>query len=169
MLHSSWHAAPSSPDDPLLSWPPLQHVGHHGRAAWSQHGRMLTGGGPAPRLQMGTRRSRRPARLDPVLSTTAVSHTCLPWMHATEPADFVPPRSRTASLPGCSPSGVVLLWWPQTELRVRSARRFDALWRCIGADHIHAEHVGAWHVMRKCSACMGSSNVNAVNCVVFWV
>ena len=119
--------------------------------------------GLARRLQVGTRRSRRPASIYPVLLTVAVSHASLPWMRAKEAADLARSRSRTASLRGRSPSAAELLRWPRTELRMYSARRCDALWRCIGADTTRTDHVGTWHVMRQHSECMGSSNVTAVN------
>ena len=162
MLYSSWHAAPSSPDGPFRSRPPLQHNAHQGRAAWSEHSGILTGGGPAIRLQMGTLRSRRPARLDPVLSTTAVSRTCLPWIHAKEPADLVPSRSRTASLRSYSPTAAVLFSWPRTRLCVRAKRCWDVLRRCTRPDTINTDLVVAWHDLWTRSERMGRLHVRTV-------
>ena len=110
---------------------------------------MLIGDGPAPRLQMDTRRSRLSASLYPVLSTMAASHMCLPWMHAKEAADLVLFRSRTASLRGCSPCAAALIRRLRMSLRVHPERFRDVLWRGTHSATTHAGLVAAWHDLWK--------------------
>ena len=106
---------------------------------------MFIGDRPAPRLQMDTLRSRLSASLYPVLSITAASHMCLPWMHAKEAADLVPSRSRTASLRGCSPAAAALIRRLRTSPRVHPERFRDVLRRYTRSDTNHSDLVVAWH------------------------